>query len=913
MNFLLGSKFDYHLQPNEQNQVEHLVPDHQAKIHLAFRANVSFSEINSNSKKDYNGAAVALSEHMITICYHGFFGRSYKLLETFHVNDITELQSISEELTIIKIIKGIYYIDSPTSLRFARSVIRNYILSNPMMPPSLRFKFKAEDPSKFPKFNPPLSPSQQFQFTYNANCSYFNVSYYHDIPYYFHNLIITGSCIFDFTQLPIHLMECGLGQSTDIRPITSALMFDPYIYGINISDITRDDIISASAPIILMNPSLRIVRLIKTGSQKGGMMVSNAMNQSRHQSISYWDLSENQLEDMVYFADSLGRYKGQLITLRLNNCRMTNAELTTLISSLTDNHNDRGIKQLALIGNGFNQSNCDQFCDFLNAITSSTENSGGSEKPNVTENENELEDIEYQNDDPNAQLILTSSAINSIENENNRQVGGCSLYRLELGPVKNPGIIIKTLSDRLIPLKTLKIIDSYFDENTVRLFSNFLNTSSTLRELDISGSNIKDQHLGILLESLLSNASIEDGSLVLTLNRLNLRGGRYGKVKNALLAHSSKIGELSLNENGLSLNDSVIKDICQFQNLKKVSLAVNFTKKMAGVGSALASILDHSHIISLNISGNCQTGQIVGGYALESELLPFIKSLYTNSSLEELDISGNLVGDDAIKMINEIIIDNNILKVINIDDNAITNLNTITDFLDAVSKSTSIINAIFPVNDIYNILYSDNELEKDLESLSRRRQIVQKVMLNNMSKCGLYSSLSLLNDKTLNEIIDEATLELQEKFDINNIQVEKHAAITEIVGLPLPYVEDENQISVQTDSNMKEDLDNADATDEEVYASKQLMSTVMEPESKANSMASSFKTLQFNSLCIRRPDAQQKLEEKGKFLLQDVDMGKILRPSTFTSNLDNKNHDNGNDGIKEELIPKNTSSMPTDL
>lgn len=897
MNFFKNSSFDYHLQPNEQNQIERLVPYNQAKIHLAFRANISYSDLNSTSKKDYNNAAVALSEHMVTICVHGFFGRSYKLFTTFHVNDITELQSKSDELTVIKTIKGVYCINSQASLRFARNVVRNYILSNPMMPPALRFQFKATDPSKFPKFDPQLSPSQQFQFTYNSSCSYFDVTYYHDIPRYYHDLVNTGSCIFDFTQLPIHLMECGLGQSSDIRPVTSALMFDSFIYGINISDITRDDIIAASAPIILMSPTLRIIRMIKTGAQKSGMMISNAMNQSRNQGVVYWDFSDNQLEDIVYFVDSLNRYKGQLITLRLNHCKMTNSDVTTLLTSLIENENNHHIKQLALIDNGFNQTNCEEFCDFLNEITSSQNENEDEQRVSDNESDKELADIENENDDPTTQLIQKGKS-KDTSLSHNLKVSECFLYHLELGPVKNPSIIIQTINDRFIPLKTLKIVDSSFDENCSRSFANFLNTTTTLRELDISGSSLKDQQLQIILDSLLTNSSIEDGSLALCLNRLNLKGNRYSSIKNILIEHQSKIVELSLNENGLTMNDSVISDIGLFENLKKVSLAVNFHKKMTGIGESLSSILNHSNITSINISGNSTTGQFVSGYALENEAIPFIRHLYTNNSLEELDISGNLIGDVGIKMINEILRENNKLKVINIDNNGIKNIETINDFLDSVSESKSIINAVFPVDDVYDLLSDElSTMTKNVETISLKRQIAQKVTMNNRSKSGFYSSLSLLNDKTLDDIVDEATLELQEKIEIDNVQFEKHAVITEIVGLPLPY-EDENATDtiVSLGGNDEDDDENGD----DVYTSKQMMSTVFEPENESNIQLTSFKTLQFNSLCIRRPDAEQKLEEKGKFLLQDVDMTKLIHPQEFNESLNN------DDGNKKDLPDPST-------
>ena len=491
------------------------------------------------------------------------------------------------------------------------------------------------------------------------------------------------------------------------------------------------------------------------------------------------------------------------------------------------------------------------------------------------------------------------------------------MHHLELGPVKNPGIIIQTLNDRIIPLKTLKIVNSSLDENTVRIFSSYLNTTTTLKELDISGSSIKDQQLQILLDSLLSNISIEEGGLILSLNRLGLKGKRYEAIKNTLISYSSKISELSLNENGISLSDSIIYDISEFANLKKVSLAVNFTKKMVGIGKALSLFLDHSNITSLNISGNSETGQKIGGYALETEAIPFIKGLYTNSSLKELDISGNLIGDEGIKMICEILREpTSSIQIINIDNNNITSIETINDFLDSAAESSSMIDAVFPVDDIYNILCNsgNQENQSEIELISQKRQIVQKVTMNNRSKAGLNSVLSLLNDKTLDDLVDEATLELQENIELSGVHFEKHSAITDIVGLPLPY-EKEGDISTSKSEIIENDAPNA--TGEDVYASKQLMSTVSEPENESNVMLSSFKTLQFNSLCIRRPDAEQKLEEKGKFLLQDVDMSKLVNPQLFVTdsdddnnnyNNDNNNNDNDNDSDSDNNNNNNSDN-----
>lgn len=856
--------FDYHLQPSEQEQVERIVPANQAKIHLAFRANVSFIDKNSarDSKKEYKGAAVALSEHNITFCCHGFFGKSYKLLAVIHVNDITGLSSESDTTTVLKVINGTYIIISPAVIRFTRNLIRNYILSNPMLPPSLRFTFNAVNPKNYPMFNPQLSPSQQFQFTYNANCSYFDETYYHDIPRYFHNLIKTGSAIFDFTQLPIHLMETGLGLSSDIRPITSSLMFCPFIYGINISDITRDDIIQSCAPIVMMNPNMRIIRLLSTGAQNGCIPLSKAMLQARHPGVVYWDLSDNQLEDISYFVDALGDYHSQLITLRLNNCKMTNAEITTLFNSLSGNDYNHHIQQLALIGNTLNKANCGQFGDLLRAI------SGDNVFDDHSGNFKDLPEIESANGHSDQ---MTSPDDDSLSEENK-----FNLNHLEFGPVKYPKGIFDALMSHSIPIETLKFVDSSFDEESANSLISYLRGTTTLKYLDISNCSFKDIQLEAIITSFISNTAVNEVSLIL--NKLKIHGKRYAMVMQALTQYSDKIVELSLNENGLSQTEPLFIDLGQFKNLKRLSLALNFNKKMQGIGNSLIQLLGYSNLKSLNIAGGGSSNFLLGNSLLD-ESYNFINALYTNNALEELDISGNLIGDQGIKMISNVLRENTTLQVIKLDNSNPTSLAPIIDFLDAVTESKTIIDADFPENDIYNLLSLSPAQSKhsDIEQIAQKRLLAQLAVTENRSTAGVYSNLTLLNDDTLNSIIDEVTLELQEIYDNLKVPRNEHSALTEVVGLPLPYEEESDfqnspqPISPTTKQSQEQNYDKDDP-----YASKDLMSAVVEPTPVAN--ADSFKTLQFNSLCIRRPDAMQKLEEKGKFMLMDVKISNLRPP-----------------------------------
>ena len=86
---------DYHLDKVQQERVEKIVPLHQAKIHIAFKANLV-----ANNKKYPNGA-VALSEHMIVFCKQSLIGKIihylnrciYSILSVFQLHQKTNARS----------------------------------------------------------------------------------------------------------------------------------------------------------------------------------------------------------------------------------------------------------------------------------------------------------------------------------------------------------------------------------------------------------------------------------------------------------------------------------------------------------------------------------------------------------------------------------------------------------------------------------------------------------------------------------------------------------------------------------------------------------------------------------------------------------------------------------------------------
>jgi Ran GTPase-activating protein (RanGAP) involved in mRNA processing and transport len=773
----LPPDFDYHLTLKEQDQLEQIVPMNQANIHLGFRALVLIDSA------PYPDSAVALSEHLVTLCGRTFLGHNLKLLLTFHLLSIRSMATVDDATVQIMLQESEVVIATPVCMRFARNLIRNYLLGNPMLPPPLRFRFSCHDASHFPLFEPGLSPSQNFQFTYNSNCSYYDVTYHHDVARYFHQQLVTCNGFFDLNQLPIHLLEAGLGDAADIKAITSSLAFCPYVYGLNCENIVRHDIVQASACLLLFNSNIRILRLVKVGAEDGCKELATALYGNLESTVLYWDLSHNHLGDISHLLQAFGLYRVPVRSFRFTNCTMEAFDLSIFLKSLLGNPDLRGVSDLCLGGNKLGPGHCEQLAEFVG------------------------------------------------------DWADC-LRVLEFGPASRADQVLAAIDQ---PLESLAVWDSTLSDGSL---VGLVEASECLRHIDLSGCNIADKLLLDFLGSLAANDKLTD--LTLVLNRLKLRGARLAQVfsifnDNEQLA--PKVRELSLGENGLALRDlEFLLPILQAApRLAKVSLAGNFGARMTGIGAELARLLQVSHIESLCLR-DCRLGEQVASV---------ISALFTNNTLRELDIRNNQIRNEGLRRLTNLLRTNSVLEVLSVDQSAVDSAEVLFNFLDVVAQSRSLVQVPYPLDDVYEMLAAMDEEPRlrAFDVLTHLQALAERALATNRASRGMFSGLTLLRDSVLDELFDGITVDLLGK--LRGLKLNEHRAIAEVVGLPFPWEEDTGVVA-----------DAEDVPEAEPYVSRGMMRTVSEP----GEISAGMLTLQFNSLLIRRPDAQERLRKKGMVL-----------------------------------------------
>jgi hypothetical protein len=132
-----------------------------------------------------------------------------------------------------------------------------------------------------------------------------------------------------------------------------------------------------------------------------------------------------------------------------------------------------------------------------------------------------------------------------------------------------------------------------------------------------------------------------------------------------------------------------------------------------------------------------------------------------------------------------------------------------------------------------------------------------------MALVGIHSELSKKNLHELNELLDNITIAIHEELD--GVKVNEHAALSSAFGLPLPHRND-----------LEETGDVSDGA--EIYDT--VTGTVVEETVVA---ADGLATLQFNSLCIRRPEARGRIarEDSGSLSAGLVVPPAMLVPSNL--------------------------------
>ncbi|OHT17388.1 hypothetical protein TRFO_41028 [Tritrichomonas foetus] len=418
------------------------------------------------------------------------------------------------------------------------------------------------------------------------------------------------------------------------------------------------------------------------------------------------------------------------------------------------------------------------------------------------------------------------------------QINNNVLTHLDLGCISSGAKrLFIAFANHKVPLECLKIAGSKLDDDDLSHLYIFLSNSTCLQELDVSDIKMKMKSLVKLINSIQNNENIK--TFTLHLNSLKLNGSRLAKFIECFNYFKPlKFTGLGLENNDLKTEDlhDLIKLFHKMINLSWLNLSNNFSTSMKNIELEIANLLSIPRLDFLALRGSSKRA------ISKPTIKLFMETLLRSDRQIGIDLRYNSFSDKCVRSFIDLFNENKFTEFY-IDGLKPRKSSTMANFCRAAAGSEALLSFIFPTVDIYNLMSTvkkKNYRRSIIRLDTARVQLLLKIMYN-QTRNGYHSNLSFRKIPELDLLIDEATMQMNNI--LTTFRPNFHSVIAEILGLPLPFqkagqhARDGGPEEEWVDTDLAADLYNAPG------------GLIIEDDLVNNN------TLQYNSLCIRRPGA----------------------------------------------------------
>lgn len=399
----------------------------------------------------------------------------------------------------------------------------------------------------------------------------------------------------------------------NILPIAAALRYNTYFKAISAVQLLKKDVLYSLCSILRYNS--KITKLTLSQLSEGNITeLGEALQYNQNNALQIIDLSGTHITKGVsIFCQTLQSFPHSLKVLNLSNCGMDGKQISAIVDSLASNYGmSLTIEELDLSNNKFDEQASGSF-----------------------------------------ETWLSKSAQYS---------------RLQVLRLANTSQSFSTVAAYFHFLKDLQELDvsnSKLDKRAVQLLCSTLEKSTTLKYLNVSNCTLSNGLGSAIVEAFLTNKNLRETSLIMSASDLTEQDAElFSKgLSLNINCHTLDISKNKFKEMGLI---GILQAIVLSATSKLDTLILDNTYKNTYEGERVASAL-----MSVSNSLSCvKSISIAGGY--KSVTIPFLNYLQTNTSLLELDISNNAMGDSAASAIADMLRVNDTLLRLRCDGNNIS-------------------------------------------------------------------------------------------------------------------------------------------------------------------------------------------------------------------------------------------------
>uniref|UniRef100_A0A8D9EMM6 Leucine-rich repeat-containing protein 16A n=1 Tax=Cacopsylla melanoneura TaxID=428564 RepID=A0A8D9EMM6_9HEMI len=584
-----------------------------------------------------------------------------------------------------------------------------------------------------------IGPCGGFSTQYACMCDYHGLSYREEVAWDVDNIYLAHG------TRELNLKEFDYLDFKDLVAVISALEANTWFTSLRASNIKLShDCMERVLNVLRKSLSLQCLYLDNIQVKWDfAHKLSLALIANSNGVLHTLDLSHNLIEDKggSQLVAPIANCSQGLVHLNLSHCGLTSKGVNQICHSLTLNKTmDSTLSYLNLSDNSL-KDDVTNLCNFL-------------AQPNV------LKHLDISNTECTLETIFGAL------------LRGCATHLVYLNVSRN---LFSTKNSAKPGKQELPLS-----------FKQFFTSALGLKTINIASCKLPLEALKHLLLGLACNESISGVSLDISSNNLSPHGGAH--VLESCIHGVRCLSGLDLTDTGIDMDlGSVLNAVSKNKSLRSLSLNRNLVNlKLKHIGSVVTAIVE------LLQDETCQIQSLsMVDCKLKNEMYNILSALGTNSSLQVMDITGNLIGDGGARLLAKSLQMNTSLHTLHIDRNNIS-LSGYTELAYGLEYNRTLKVLSYPVHDVMPCM----KLNAERTELMLRK--IQSILSRNMLKGGsdeegrggervVPSSASMILNNS-NYILDQMIV--QQKDIVKVVSEDEANTKANEINLALSLIED---------------------------------------------------------------------------------------------------------------------------